>query len=91
VGVEVVRDVPHVLVDAIAVLAEPFVSDDAQHREQVRTDVVGWIVPVLAPHDHGDLADLAVRDPAPVVFEVPGRESLRLTEIAARRVDRYPA
>src|SRR5437867_9069991 len=80
VRMEVVRDIPHVSVDPE--LAELGRGDLGQTLTHVR-DVVGRRRgAVVAPDDHGCLADLALGDPADVVLPEPRRELQRLAQVA---------
>src|SRR5690606_7906656 len=103
VGVPVVGDVAHVVVDVVAV--EDTVGHLGQPPRHVVAVLVGDVGAVPAPHHHGRRADLAVGDPAHVVLVIPGGDALGPAEGAAvdsvsgshdgqayrRVVDRRPA
>src|SRR5262249_4688076 len=84
VGVEVIGDVPHVVVDVV-LDGQLLGRDLAQAVEHVLEVGGGRLAAVLPPHDHRDRADLALGDPADLVLVVPGGDPGRLTEIAVRR------
>lgn len=82
-GVVVVRDVPHVVVDVVA-YRELLGRDPCELVVHVCERIGRRRRPVLPPHDHRDVADLAVGDPADVVLVVPWRDVCCLAQFAAR-------
>src|SRR6266542_668504 len=87
VGVEVIRDVPHVVVDVV-LDGQLLGGDAAELVEHVLEVGGGRVVPVLAPGHDRDRTDLAFGDPADLVLVVPGRDPRRLAEVTVgiRRV-----
>ena len=80
-GVVVVRDVAHVVVDVVVeveVLLDDHREASVEHLLHVRRGV--GIVDL--PHDHRDGADLALRDPAELVLVEPGGDVSGLAEVA---------
>ncbi len=82
VGVVVVGDVAHVVVD-VALAAENAGGDLAQQRVHVGHVLGGRLGAVVAPHHHGHVADVALGDPADVVLVVPGRDPGRPAQVAS--------
>src|SRR5690348_13036009 len=82
VGVVVVGDVAHVIVD-VALAAEHAGGDLPQQGVHVALVLGGWLGAVVAPHHHGHVADVALRDPADVVLVVPGRDLRRPAQVAS--------
>src|SRR6266850_1581054 len=81
VGVVVVGDVAHVVVDvALADLLGRYL---AQARVHVGEVLGGRLGAVVAPDHHGHRADLTLGDPADVVFVEPRGDARGATEIAA--------
>src|SRR5262249_29658389 len=80
VGVEVIGDVAHVPIDPeFAELGGGHLAQALAHVRDVRFRRLGAME---APHDHRRLADLALGDPADVVFEEPWRQLQGAAEIA---------
>ena len=77
-----VRDVAHVVVDAPSGVDELLVRPPPPGLVEVALHVVGGQRGVSAPHHHRHEADLAVRDPADLIFEVALGEDGRLAELA---------
>src|SRR5207253_6877729 len=82
--VEVVGYLAHDGIDVEAALAEPVDADALQDPKHVGPFLLGGLRAVALPHDHRHHADLAVRDPAHVVFVVPRRDAGRLAKLALR-------
>ena len=87
---EVIGDLSHHLVDGEAAVPETSGRDRSQLSDHVVEDVVRRFDAVLLPHDHRDVADLAVGDPAHVVLVVPRRDARRLAQFTARRRGAQP-
>ena len=83
-AVEVVGDLAHDPVVGPAAGAEDLVGHPAELGPHVVEIGLGGFGAVVAPDDHGDVADLAVGDPADVVLVVPGGEAGRLAQFADR-------
>jgi glucose-1-phosphate thymidylyltransferase len=81
VGVVVVGDVAHVVVD---VVLEREVRRDDRRQTLVHMGELGLgrLGAVAAPHHHRGRADLALGDPADLVLVEPGRDPSRFAEIA---------
>lgn len=84
---EVVRNLPHVVVD------DPAVTESIRRRVgetgQHVVPVLSWRVhAVPTPHHHRGLADLALGDPADVVLVEPRRYPFRLAQLAIGDPDR---
>jgi hypothetical protein len=82
-GVIMVRDIAHVVVDGPARVDELLLRDAREHFKKVAFHVIGRFGIVHTPHDHRHEADLAVTDPARLVFEVSLRYDRGFTELAA--------
>src|SRR5215467_5574744 len=80
VRVVVVGDVAHVVVDVV--LAHLGLGDLVQARPHVLEVLGRGRGAVPAPHHHGHVAHVALRDPADIVFVVPGRHALGPAQIA---------
>src|SRR4029453_15776658 len=80
VGVEVVRDVAHVVVDPE--LTHAGGGDFPELGLHVTQVVFGRRGAVKAPQDNRGLADVALGDPADLVLVVPGRDPRRPAQIA---------
>jgi glucose-1-phosphate thymidylyltransferase len=81
VGVVVVRDVPHVVVDVV-LEGEVLADDVGQPLVHVGELFGRRLGAVPAPYDHRSRADLALGDPADVVLVEPGRDPRRLAQVA---------
>ena len=82
VGVVVVGDVAHVVIDCPLTDAEFTVG----HRRETFMELAFKFLRrrgvVVAPHHHGHEADLTVRDPAEFVLDVSRRDHRRLAKFA---------
>ncbi|MDQ1467406.1 MAG: glucose-phosphate thymidylyltransferase [Actinomycetota bacterium] len=81
VGVVVVGDVPHVVVDVVLereVLRHD-IGEALVHVGELRGGRLGSVTP---PHHHRGRADLALGDPADLVLVEPGRDPRRLAQVA---------
>src|SRR3989338_2974158 len=83
--VVVIGDVAHVSVHPE--LAELRRGDFPQSLPHVRDVRGGRLGAVVAPDDHGHLADLALGDPADLVLPVPGADPRSPAEVAAVHAD----
>ena len=96
VGVVVVGDVTHVVIDRPLADAEFTVGHRRESFVELSFEILGRRGVVVTPHHHGHETDLAVRDPTQLVLDVTRRDHRRLAEltIAAHLtltmiVDRY--
>ena len=80
VGVIVVGDIAHVIIDVMLKIEKLF-----DHRAELRLHVLHVILrrfdPVMAPHDHRRRANLTLGNPADVVFVKPLSDLGRFAEI----------
>jgi hypothetical protein len=82
VGVVVVGDIAHVVVDVDAAkVGRGYFAEAGVHVGELSRWRLGA---VAAPDDHRRLADLALRDPADVVLVVPRRDPRGRTQLAPR-------
>ena len=79
-GVIVVGDVPHVIVQPE--LPEPGRRDLGEARAHVGEVLLGRSDAVEAPDHHGCVADVALGNPADVVLVVPRRDAGGAAEVA---------
>lgn len=70
-GVKMLRNLTHRSVDLVAARSESFRSSFLQALQHVRHLGFGRLSPMASPHNHWDIADLAIGDPATLVLEVP--------------------
>ena len=82
VGVEVVGDLAHHGVDDEATLAEHTRGDLGQGGQHALALIGLGRRPVTAPHDHRDVARVAVGHPAQLVLVVPARHARRVAQLA---------
>jgi len=75
----VVGDIAHVIVDVdLPELTSRDLEETLVHVGQM---LDGWLRPMVSPHHHRHVADIALRDPANVVFVVPRGDAGCATEI----------
>ncbi len=84
-GVIVVGDVTHVVIQCPVALAQYKVGNLGECDAKTLLQFLGWSRVMRTPDHHWNEADLAVGNPADVVFEVARRDDRRLTEIALER------
>lgn len=80
--VEMIGDLTHLAVKAPATLPETGISGLAQAGEHVVDRGLVWIDPVDTPHHHWCVAHFTIRNPADIIFEVPGGQLRSFTELA---------
>jgi hypothetical protein len=79
-GVVVIGNVAHVVIDGPRGVHKLFVRDFGQNLVEVALYLVGWIGIVRSPDHHRHEAYLTVPDPTGFVFEVALGEDGRLAE-----------
>jgi hypothetical protein len=77
-----VGDVAHVVVDGPGRIDELLLGDASQRVMKRSLHVLGRFGIMHPPYDHRHETDLAVTDPAQLVFEVPLRDDCSLAELA---------
>ena len=82
-GVVVIGDIAHVIINVPLPHAELPVSDDRESRAQGVAHFVTGVRVVDAPHDHRHQTNGAVGDPAQLVRKVPRGEHRRFAELTA--------
>lgn len=80
VGVVVIRNIAHVIVEVPLARAELLVGDEGKLFVQCRLDGVARCGVVDTPNDHRHHADRAVGDPTVFVVVVARRDDRRFTE-----------
>jgi hypothetical protein len=81
-GVVVIGNVAHVVIDGPRGVHKLFVRDFGEDLVEMALDLVGWVRIVESPHHHRHETYLAVPDPTGLVFEVALGEDGRLAEFA---------
>jgi hypothetical protein len=84
VGVVVVGDVAHVVIDVVLVI-EVGTYDKGETFVEHGLHLMGRLGIVLLPDDHRDCADLALGDPALIILVEPLGEASGFTEITPGR------
>ena len=85
-GVVVVGDLAHVVVEKPIIGSKDLVPNLRKARVHVRDIIDRWLGTVRAPHNHRDRAGFALGDPTTIVFVEPFGELCRLAKLAVRTI-----